>query len=91
MELDVNSVTETSLKETDLIARTIKKQKGGSSSYLSPRHLRTYKDSLIYPKGIWEQHNASAMPPSLEDMVSNDEKDMDEPDPSILLSKAEKL
>ena len=90
MELDVNSVTKTSLKETNLIARTIKKQKGGSSSYLSPRHLQTYKDSLIYPKGIWEQHSASAMPPSLEDMVSNDEKDMGEPDPFILLSKAEK-
>ena len=46
-------------EEEGLIRRSTKKQRGESPSFLPPRTLRTYKDSLVNPEGAWQDHTMS--------------------------------
>ena len=43
-------------EEEDLLRRSTKKQKG-DGSFLPPRTLRSYKDSLVNPEGFWQDLN----------------------------------
>ncbi|GMY37991.1 reverse transcriptase [Fagus crenata] len=46
---DAGKTNEPSTEEADLMQRSMKKQKGGGTSFLPPRTQKSYKDSLIYP------------------------------------------
>jgi hypothetical protein len=88
---DAGKTNEPSTEEADLMQRSTKKQKGGGTSFLPPRTQKSYKDSLIYPTGDWEQHSDTNMTPPPEEVLSDDEELMDDKYPSILLSRVEKL
>ncbi|GMY33132.1 hypothetical protein FCV25MIE_28374 [Fagus crenata] len=91
-ENSLEQISSLSPKEEDLIRRSTKKHKGDSSSFLPSRTLRTYKDSLVNPEGVWQDHT---MPDSIHseeasDVASDAEDNMDDDILVILLSKAEK-
>uniref|UniRef100_A0A2N9F7I4 CCHC-type domain-containing protein n=1 Tax=Fagus sylvatica TaxID=28930 RepID=A0A2N9F7I4_FAGSY len=79
-------------EEEDLIRRSTKKQKGESPSFLPPRTLSSYKDSLVNPEGAWQDHTMSDFIPTEEasEVASDVEDNIDDDIPVILLSKAEK-
>uniref|UniRef100_A0A2N9ICX1 DUF4283 domain-containing protein n=1 Tax=Fagus sylvatica TaxID=28930 RepID=A0A2N9ICX1_FAGSY len=89
-----NSLEQTSSpspEEEDLIRRSTKKQKG-DGSFLPPRTLRSYKDSLVNPEGCWKDHimKEPIHTEETNEVASDVEDNMDDDIPVILLSKAEK-
>jgi hypothetical protein len=85
-------ISSPSPEEEDLIRCSTKKHKGDSPSFLPPRNIRSYKDSLVNPEGVWQDHTMPDFIHSEEaDEVDSDAEDnMDDEIPVILLSKAEK-
>ena len=65
---DAGKTNEPSMEEADLLQRSTKKQNGGGTSFLPPRTQKSYKDSLIYPTGDWEQHSDTNMTPPPEEI-----------------------
>ena len=78
-------------KEEDLIRRNTKKQKG-DGSFLPPRTLRSYKDSLVNLEGFWQDHTIqdSMHTEETNEVALDVEDNIDDDIPVILLSKAEK-
>jgi hypothetical protein len=93
-DINENSLEQTSSpspEEEDLIRRSTKKQKG-DGSFLPPRTLRSYKDSLVNPEGYWQDHTMQETmhTEDTNEVTSDVEDNIDEDIPIILLSKAEK-
>ena len=64
----------------------------GDRSFLPPRTLRSYKDSLVNPEGFWQDLTMqdSIHTEETNEVASDIEDNMDDDIPMILLSKAKK-
>ncbi|GMY19177.1 hypothetical protein FCV25MIE_14416 [Fagus crenata] len=89
--MEATSPVEKSSEELDQVERSNKKPKGDSASFLPQRQIRSYKDSLVCPEGIWEHQDSIFTSIDMETVVSDDEVEIDDQYPTILLSKEEKL
>ena len=80
-----------STEEINQAKMSSKKQKGGSSSFLLQRPLRSYKDFLVHLENTWDSSFCFDNLPSPHEDDSNVEEDDNDGILAILLSKTEKL
>ena len=86
-----NNSPENSAEEQDLLEHSTKKQKGGFTSFIPQRQMRSYKDSIIQPECRWDNHANPNQIPDSNEVESDMEDDSDDQIPVILLSKEEKI
>ena len=72
--------------------KVISPEQKGDRSFLPPRTLRSYKDSLVNPEGFWQDLTMqdSIHTEETNEVASDIEDNMDDDIPMILLSKAKK-
>lgn len=80
-----------STEETDHLVRSTKKQKASSKPFSPRRPILSYKDSVLRPSFDWEDSPAQNLPFNDEDAHSDIELDNNDPYPTILLSREEKI
>lgn len=88
--MDIGKPDALSSEESDLLIRSMKKQKASSHSFCPERPLRSYKDSLIQPTRDWEDHSIQNLRITDTDINSDQDDDSDDSCPLIMLSKEDK-
>nr|POE60894.1 hypothetical protein CFP56_31319 [Quercus suber] len=89
--MDVEKLDVLSSEESDLLIRSMKKQKTSSHSFCPEFPLLSYKDSLIQQTRDWEDHFIQNLRITDTDIDSDQDDDSNDSSPLILLSKEDKL